>query len=139
MLPVAVSVVAIPARSLRQFDGEQGVDSAERVDDAWIIGRAQTKANQRERIRADDVIGALAVLARRTILDRNESLRRRSRAVRGVGRGNTNVVAFDSKLLCQVASVGIDPALDIVVPGIRDITHGLRLIGMSGLVRNIGA
>ena len=54
-----------------------------------------------------------------------------------VGRGNADVVSLDAELLCEVAAVGVDPALDVVVPGVGRIAHGLRLFGMSGEIGDI--
>src|SRR5208283_5137500 len=69
VLAVAVAVIAVPARSLGQFHAEQGVDRAQRVEDARIIRRAQAETHQRQRVGADDVVSALPILAGRTILD----------------------------------------------------------------------
>src|ERR1700722_14032299 len=89
---VAVAVIAIPARALRQLDREQRVDGAKRIQYAGIVGGTQAKAHQRPSGGADDVVCALAVLTGGTILDGDEALRGRCRNV-GVGRGDANVIA----------------------------------------------
>ena len=63
VLAIAVAVVAIPARTLRQFHCKQGVDGRKRVKDARIVRRAQTEAHQSQSVRTDDVIGLISILA----------------------------------------------------------------------------
>jgi len=72
---VSVAVVAVPAGALRQLDFQQSVDDFDRVQNAGIVGGAQSEAHQGQRIRADDAKGALHALAGRTVLDGNETLR----------------------------------------------------------------
>src|SRR5690242_6025034 len=100
---IAVAVVAIPAGSLRKFDGEQGVDRPQRIDDPRIVGGAQSEPHQRQSVWADDVISTLSILSRRSVFDRNESLRRRRRAV-GIRPRNAHGISGDPKLLRQVAA-----------------------------------
>ena len=59
---VAVAIVAIPAWALRQSRGEQCVDHTKRIPNAWIIGRTQAEAHQRQRSRTHRLINALADL-----------------------------------------------------------------------------
>src|SRR5579859_4581692 len=138
MFAVAVAVVTVPAGSLRQFDREERVNGAQRVQNARIIGRAQAKAHQRQRVGADDVIGALAILTRWTVLDGNEPLRGRSSVIR-LGRGNAHVVALDTKLLRQVPARRVDPALDVVVPRVRCIAHDARLFAVPREVCDVSS
>src|ERR1700733_9364604 len=93
MLTVAVSVVAIPARSLRQLDRQQRVNGPKRVQNARVIGRAQAKPHQSESIGADDVVRTHVILTRRTILDRNETQCRRRKPI-GVRRSDAHIVAI---------------------------------------------
>src|SRR5580692_524680 len=108
---IAVAVVAIPAGALRQLDGQQGVDGANRIHDARVVGGTQAEANQCQRVGADDVVGAFtilaAVLVRRTVLDGNEALCG-GRGRVSDGRGDADVVAVDAKLLGQIASGGVN-------------------------------
>src|ERR1700676_4511550 len=71
---VAVAVIAIPARALRQLDRQQRVDGAKSIQNARIIGRAQAKSHQRQRVGADHMVRRFAVLTGRTIFDWDESL-----------------------------------------------------------------
>ena len=136
MFTVAVAVVAIPARSLRKFDRQECVDGAKRIEDPRVFGGAQTESNQRQRVGADDVISALAILPGRTVLDWHESLCRRSRAI-GVGRRDAHVIAFDSELLGEITSAGVYPALDIGVPCVGGVAHDLSLLRMTGEVGDV--
>src|SRR5215469_17186267 len=110
MFAIPIAAVTIPARTLRHLDGEQRIDGAKRVQNVGIFGRPQAKTDQGERVRTDDVIRAVAILARRLVLDGNKALRRRCGTIR-VGRGYSDVVPFHAQLLRQISPRGIHPAL----------------------------
>ena len=76
VLAVAVAVVPVPARPAGQLDAQQGIDRADRRDDARIVGRPQAEAHQGERVRAHEVRG-VHTRARRPILDRDVAMRGR--------------------------------------------------------------
>src|SRR5213078_1475624 len=50
VLAVPVEIVAIPDRTLRQVDLQQGIDRAHRVEDTWIVGGPQAEAHERQRV-----------------------------------------------------------------------------------------
>ena len=95
---VSIAVVAVPARALRELHAQQSVDDANRIQNAGIIGGAQSEADQSQRIGTDDAKGALRILAGRTILDGDEALRGRGGGI-GNGRSDANVVAFHADLV----------------------------------------
>ena len=82
------------------------------------------------------MISAFAVCAGRAVLDGNKSLRGRGGAI-GVGRGDADIVACDAELLREIAPSRIDPAFDIVVPGIGGVAHCLRLFAVPGQVGDV--
>src|SRR5215472_820925 len=97
MLSVAVVVVAVPARPLRQFHFQQSVDHLNGIQNLRVIRHAQPEAHQCQRIRADHVGSPLQVLPRRTVLDRYEPFGRAGGTV-GRGRRNAHVVSVDANL-----------------------------------------
>ena len=69
MLAIAIVVVAMPGGTGRGFHLEQGVNDFGGVADARVIGRAQTKTHQRQRIGTYQMAGPAGVLGGRHILD----------------------------------------------------------------------
>src|SRR5579862_2301909 len=133
VLTVSVAVVAIPARSLGKFYREQCINGAKCVDNSWIIGRAKAEAHKSKRVRTDDVISTLAVLSGRLVFDRHEALGWRSRTV-GIRWSDPHVVAGNSELFCEVPAIGVNPALNVVVPGVGCVSHRLGLNRVTGEV-----
>src|SRR2546430_1952091 len=100
---VTVGVIAIPARTLREFDAKEGVDRPNRVQNARVVRGAQPEPYQGESVGTDHVRCALHVLSRWTVLDGHKTLRGRRRAIR-IGWSDADVVAFDSDLLGKIAA-----------------------------------
>ena len=71
---VTIVIVAVPNRPGRRVHFQQGVDHLNRIDNMGIIRRAQAKANQGQRIRADNFGGRFSALFRWTILDGHKTL-----------------------------------------------------------------
>ena len=124
MLAIAIAVVAIPARSLRQFHAQKRVNDFHGVADPGVVRGAQPEANQSERIRTDDVGGRLQILPQRPVLDGHKAVDWRGRIV-GFRRSNANVVALHSELPSQFAARRVSPALHVVIPVVGGLPqHG---------------
>ncbi len=117
VLAVAVPIVAIPHRTLRQIDLQQGIDCAHCVEDTWIVGGTHAEAHERQRVRAGQERRRPVVVARGPVLDRHEPFERRGGIAR-VRRRDTDVVALKPELLAQLRPSGERPMLDFVVPAI---------------------
>src|ERR1041385_8023236 len=74
MLAVEVVNVSAPGWPVVRLHFEQRINRFHRVDDAWIISRAQTEAYQRQRIGADDESRRPGGLVRWAALDRDKSV-----------------------------------------------------------------
>ncbi len=129
MLAVAVAVIAIPGRALRKFHAQQLIDHFDGVENSRVVGCAQTKAHQGQRIGADNLDRWRVRTPRRTIFDGNVSLQWRSGSVFG-RRRDADVIAFDANLPGKVGVYGIGAPFHIKVPGVGHIAQkfgGLRL------------
>src|SRR6267154_3954563 len=120
MLAVTVVVVPIPAGAMRKLDLEPRINHFDRVQNPGVIGGPQSESHQRQRVGADNLRRLLQTFSGRPVFDGNESLGRRSSAVR-FGRRNSHIVTFDPDLPGEVTVARIRPALNVVIPRIGEL------------------
>src|SRR5258705_12543857 len=73
---VAVTLIAMPRRTVGRVDLELRVDDLDRAQNAGIVGCAQSEADERERVEADHRGRRPRRLIRRTIFDWHEAVTR---------------------------------------------------------------
>src|SRR5688500_13756077 len=91
VLPVAVTLIAMPHGTAWRVNLERRVDDLHRVHDARIICCTQPEAYERERVQTDHQGRRSDRLIRRPVLDRHESVTRR-RGIRPIGHRYTHVI-----------------------------------------------
>ena len=69
MLAIAIVVVAMPGGAGRCLDLEQCVDDFYRIANARVVGGAQAKTHQGQRIGTHQMTGQAGVLGGRNVLD----------------------------------------------------------------------
>ena len=69
MLAIAIVVVAMPGGARRCLDLEQCVDDFYRVANARVVGSAQAKTHQGQRVGTHQMTGKAGVLSGRNVLD----------------------------------------------------------------------
>ena len=70
VLPIAIVIVTLPARTLRQIVFDRGIENRERIDDERIVRIAQSQPNEMKEFSADHVARRLLVLAVRDLQNR---------------------------------------------------------------------
>src|SRR5262245_30805715 len=93
-LAVRISDVPAPGGAVGRLHFEQRVNGLYGVDDARVVGRAQTEARQRQRVGTDDVRSLPDVLIGRAAFDRDEAMPRRRR-IGLLRRSDTHIMSFD--------------------------------------------
>src|SRR5262249_26041863 len=113
---IPIAVVSVPARALRKLGTQKIVHHLDSVYHAGVVRCPQTEANKRQRIRTNDLAGARRALIGSPVFDGDEALQgRRGAAVIEVRR-DADLVAFHAHLTRQIATHGVGPALNVVVP-----------------------
>src|SRR5438105_7473683 len=76
MLPVSIAVVAMPRWPSRRVDPQDRIDHRDRIHDPRVVGRAQTAADERQRVWADGERPARGTFRGWTVFDRHEPVLR---------------------------------------------------------------
>src|SRR5580692_1215090 len=123
---VAVAIVAIPRWTVRKVYAEKLIDDLDGVQDSRIVGRAQAEADERERIRTDNLLRGCIRTIEVTILDGHEAQQGRGGSVLVGWRRDADVVTFDSDLAGEIGVDGVGPAFDVVIPRVGDLAEKFR-------------